>query len=73
MNEEGMEAKRYRERAEEIRTKAAMFTDEKTREMFVGIAADYDRMADTLDRIRQSKGLLSKAEKAYLPGDLLER
>jgi bacterioferritin (cytochrome b1) len=60
MDEDLSEAKRYRKRAEEIRTKAPSFTDEQTREMFVGIAADYERMADTLDRIQQTRTAIRK-------------
>jgi len=42
-------AQYYREKAARIRLDAARFTDEKNRQQLLDIAAQYDRLADSLD------------------------
>jgi len=42
-------AQHYREEAARIRIDAARFTDEQNRQQLFDIAAQYDRMADSLD------------------------
>ena len=56
-------AKRYRDHAEELRVIAKCDGYTKTRDMLLGVAIDYERMAATLDAIHHSNGLMRKAAK----------
>ncbi|MBL6938275.1 MAG: hypothetical protein ISS15_06725 [Alphaproteobacteria bacterium] len=42
--------KKYRDRAEELRMVAQNFTDPERRQVLIDLAADYERMADQVDR-----------------------
>jgi hypothetical protein len=51
----------WRERAEECRTLADSFADENTRMSMLKVAAEYERMADKAEQLRQpavSRGAL---------------
>jgi hypothetical protein len=51
MPEESEGAFRYRHRAEELRIIADETRDPKMREVLLGVAKDYEKMAETLQRI----------------------
>jgi hypothetical protein len=53
MDEHEERAFRYRQRAEELRTITPNMKDETYREILTRIAADYDRLADTHERLAQ--------------------
>jgi predicted kinase len=62
MSEELEAAQRYRMHAEQLRTIAADTVDEKSRDMLLQIADDYDRMALSLQSIdRTNKVLRARA------------
>jgi hypothetical protein len=52
--DEANTATRYRQRAEELRVIAESSRDGRTRKLLLGVAEDYDRMAETMERIAQS-------------------
>jgi hypothetical protein len=54
MDSEADTAARYRQRAEEVRVIAESARDAKTRKLLRGVAEDYDRMADGLERIAET-------------------
>lgn len=54
MDDEANTATRYRHRAEELRLIAESARDAKTRKLLMGVADDYERMAETWERIAQS-------------------
>jgi hypothetical protein len=54
MDNEANTATRYRQRAEELRLIAESARDAKTRKLLQGVAEDYERMAETSERIAQS-------------------
>jgi hypothetical protein len=54
-------AQSYRIRAEELRTLAEMDEHAKTKEQLIGVARDYDRMAETLEAIDRTNKTLHKA------------
>ena len=58
MSEELDSAFRYRHRAEETRQIAEASSDEKIRSILLRIAGDYEKMAQTLERIaeRENRG-----------------
>lgn len=49
------QARRFRYRAEEIRSLGDTFRHSGMRQILYGVAADYERMAATLDRIEAIK------------------
>jgi hypothetical protein len=53
MDNEANTATRYRQRAEELRVIAESTRDRRTRKLLLGVAEDYDRMAETMERIAQ--------------------
>lgn len=54
MNEDHETARRYRQRAEEVRTIAGDMRDRTSRQILVDIADDYERMAVIMDGIAAS-------------------
>jgi hypothetical protein len=48
--EDHLKVRVYRHRAEELRTIAQDFLDEKTQALLAKLADDYERMADALER-----------------------
>jgi hypothetical protein len=52
--DEANTATRYRQRAEELRVIVESSRDGRTRKLLLGVAEDYDRMAETMERIAQS-------------------
>ena len=47
-------AERYRQRAHQVRAIAAQMMDQKTTDLLLSIAEDYDRLAATMEGIAQS-------------------
>ena len=54
-------AERYRVRAEELRVIAEMDRNEETRQILLGIARDYEKMAISMDKIEATNRLLGKS------------
>ena len=52
---EDAQARRYRERAEELRVIAAEMIDPKARESLIKVADDYERMAGQIERIADTQ------------------
>jgi hypothetical protein len=50
----------YRAKAEEIRAKAATMQDESLRHTMLRMAADYEQLAETVDRIAESADVLKR-------------
>ena len=63
MTEEQRLAQSYRIRAEELRTLAEMDDHTKTNTVLIGVAQDYDRMAETLEAIDRTNITLGKTRK----------
>jgi hypothetical protein len=61
MSEERDIAEGYRVRAEEIRTIASIDRHFQTRELLLRVAADYDKMAITMDNIARTNEVLRKS------------
>ncbi len=55
-------AERYRVRAEELRVIAEMDRNEETRQILLGIARDYEKMAISMDKIEATNRLLGKSQ-----------
>ena len=64
MSEELDTAQRYRQRAEELRTIAADDKARANRTALLKIAADYERMADTLEAIDQTNRAIRRPRTA---------
>jgi hypothetical protein len=60
MSEELDTAKRYRQRAEELRAIAAADQTRENRNALLKIAKDYEQMADTLEAIDKTNRAISK-------------
>jgi hypothetical protein len=60
MSEELDTAKRYRQRAEELRTIAADDEGIRNREALLKIAKDYEQMAETLEAIDRTNRAIRK-------------
>ena len=60
MSEEQDLARSYRLRAEELRTLADLDRDRRTRETLLGIARDYDRMAQSFEAIDLTNRAVSR-------------
>jgi hypothetical protein len=60
MSEELDTARRYRQRAEELRTIASDDEGGKNRETLLKIAKDYDQMAETLEAIDRTNRAIRK-------------
>ena len=61
MSEELDTAARYRQRAEELRTIAREESSAETRSTLSQIAADYERMAETLEAIDRTNKAIARA------------
>jgi predicted kinase len=61
VSEELSTAARYRLHAEELRTIAADKTAAQNRQILLGLAADYERMANTLEAIDTTNKALRRA------------
>lgn len=59
MDDDIATAKRYRKRAEEIRTIADGMLDSSSRRILLSIAQDYERMAVSLDRIEETDRIMA--------------
>jgi hypothetical protein len=60
MSEELDTARRYRQRAEELRIVAQDERDKVTRSTLQRIAADYERMAETMEAIDRTNKAISR-------------
>jgi hypothetical protein len=60
MNKEQELARSYRLRGEELRTLADLDRDRRTRETLLGVARDYERMAQTLEAIDHTNQAVSR-------------
>jgi acetone carboxylase gamma subunit len=59
MDDDIATAKKYRKRAEEIRTIADGMLDSNSRNILLSISKDYDRMAVSLDRIEETDRIMA--------------
>ncbi|HXE04934.1 MAG TPA: hypothetical protein VN579_03030 [Bryobacteraceae bacterium] len=70
MGDDAEAATRYRQRAEEVRVIAESSKDPKTRKTLLGISADYERMAQSLDRIAETdRQIKTRQRKSSTPGE----
>jgi hypothetical protein len=59
MDDDIATAKKYRKRAEEIRTITDGMLDSSSRNILLSISEDYERMAVSLDRIEETDRLMA--------------
>lgn len=53
-------AKRYRQRAQQVRATAGQMVDKEAADLLLSIAADYEHMAETMENIAKSDITRSK-------------
>jgi hypothetical protein len=65
MEDDSRTARRYRKRAEEIRTIADGMLDSNSRGILLAIAHDYERMAGSLDRIDETDRMIAARKSIF--------